>query len=54
MRTRVLGNHLSGNIGSSTFRLSLAALLVDELDLHPYAQKAKCVLPFEENRRLSD
>lgn len=32
---RVIRNHWKGNIGSSTFRLSLAALLIDFLCLEP-------------------
>jgi hypothetical protein len=31
VRSRVIGNHLNGNVGSSTFRFVLAALLVDTL-----------------------
>jgi hypothetical protein len=33
--SRVLGNHLNGNIASSTFRFVLAAPLLDELELRP-------------------
>jgi hypothetical protein len=33
IRSRVLANHLGGNISSSTFRFVLAALLLDELTL---------------------
>jgi hypothetical protein len=36
LRSRVVRNHLNGNVGSSTFRLVLAALLIDALDLHPF------------------
>src|SRR6266849_703466 len=35
LRSRVIGNHLNGNVGSSTFRFVLAALLIDALDLAP-------------------
>jgi hypothetical protein len=54
IRTRVIGNHLRGNTGSSTFRFSLAALLAVELDLHPIKRHSKVVLPLEENRALSE
>lgn len=33
MRSRITGNHLRGNIGSSTFRKTLTAALFDPLDL---------------------
>jgi hypothetical protein len=36
VRARVTGNHVNGNVGSSTFRFVLAALLLDRLGLHPY------------------
>jgi len=35
IRSRVIGNHLNGNVGSSTFRFILAALLIDALELRP-------------------
>src|SRR5205823_2724272 len=41
LRSRVLGNHLNGNVGSSTFRFVLAALLIDELDLRPFLRGTK-------------
>jgi hypothetical protein len=41
IRSRVVGNHLTGNVGSSTFRFVLAALLLDTLDLHPYLRGKK-------------
>jgi hypothetical protein len=53
LRSRVVGNHLSGNTGSSTFRLTLAALLREALDLHPHRTTTKVTLPPEENARLS-
>jgi hypothetical protein len=53
LRSRVAGNHLQGNTGASTFRLSLAALLLDDLDFHPFRKGAKVVLPASENRALS-
>ena len=53
IRSRVVNNHLSGNTGSSTFRFTLAALLLDELGLHPGKTATKIVLPTEENRLLT-
>jgi hypothetical protein len=53
IRSRVIGNHLSGNTGSSTLRFTLAALLLRELNLHPKRTATKVLLPSEENRRLS-
>jgi hypothetical protein len=35
VRSRVVGNHLGGNTGSSTFRYSLAALLMDVQKFQP-------------------
>lgn len=54
LRSRVIGNHLSGNIGSSTFRLSLAALLLDQLDLEPRQQGQKVALTRDQNQLLSE
>jgi hypothetical protein len=53
VRGRVLGNHLGGNIGSSTFRFVLAALLIDELALRPQRRLTKVVLRAADNARLS-
>jgi hypothetical protein len=53
IRARVIGNHLTGNVGSSTFRFVLAALLLDALDLHPYLRGTKAALSAPENARLS-
>ena len=53
IRSRVIGNHLSGNIGSSTFRFTLAALLLEELGLHPVRTATKVVLPMKDNHQLS-
>lgn len=53
IRSRVIGNHLNGNVGSSTFRFVLAALLVDALDLHPYLCGTKVALSAHDNARLS-
>lgn len=53
VRSRVIGNHLNGNVGSSTFRFVLAALLLDPLELHPYLRGTKVALSAPENARLS-
>jgi hypothetical protein len=53
IRARVTGNHLTGNVGSSTFRFVLAALLGEALDLHPYLRGTKAALSAYENARLS-
>jgi hypothetical protein len=53
IRSRVIGNHLNGNVGSSTFRFVLAAFLLDALGLHPYLRGTKVALSRDDNRRLS-
>jgi hypothetical protein len=53
VRSRVIGNHLNGNVGSSTFRFVLAALLIDALELHPYLRGTKVALSARDNARLS-
>jgi hypothetical protein len=53
VRSRVLGNHLNGNVGSSTFRFVLAALLIDALELDPYLHNRKVALCADDNARLS-
>jgi hypothetical protein len=53
IRSRVVGNHLKGNVGSSTFRLALAALLMDELALRPMMRGTKIALEAPDNARLS-
>ena len=53
LRSRVVGNHVSGNLGSSTFRLTLAALLRESLGLDPERRTTKVVLPPEQNAALS-
>jgi hypothetical protein len=39
LRSRISSQHLGGNIGGSTFRLTLASVLVDELGLRPIAAR---------------
>jgi hypothetical protein len=53
IRSRVIGNHLSGNTGSSTFRFTLASLLRPVLKLHPVRTKTKVVLTASENRQFT-
>ena len=47
-------NHLGGNTGSSTFRLSLAALLLEAEHFVPVTTKTKFILTRADNRRLSE
>lgn len=35
MASRIAKNHAGGNVGSSTFRQTLASLLMDKLGLEP-------------------
>ncbi len=53
LRSRVVGNHLNGNIAASTLRRTLASLLIQSLALEPRMKGTKLVLPAEHNRRLS-
>src|SRR5437899_3152638 len=41
LRSRIVRNHLKGNIAASTLRLSLASLLVKELSLVPEKRGTK-------------
>ena len=52
IRSRVVGNHIGGNTGSSTFRLSLAALLFEAKGWQPLARKNKTVLSAADNASL--
>jgi hypothetical protein len=52
IRGRVIGNHINGNTGSSTFRFVLASFLIHDLDLHPTRSGTKVVLSASENERL--
>ncbi len=54
LRSRVVSNHMGGNIASSTFRFSLAALLLEAEGFEPTTTKTKFVLIPEDSRRLSD
>jgi hypothetical protein len=45
----VIGNHLNGNVGSSTFRFVLAALLLDVLRLRPFLRGTKVALDASDN-----
>ncbi|MEW6581912.1 MAG: GIY-YIG nuclease family protein [Actinomycetota bacterium] len=53
LSTRLVGKHMKGNTGSSTLRLTLAAHLLDALDLKPVATTTKTVLTPRDNGRLS-
>lgn len=53
VRTRVLGNHLGGNLGSSTFRLTLAALLWEAEGWTPQWPKDRVLLTAADNAALS-
>lgn len=54
LRKRVIGNHILGNIGGSTFRFTLAALLVQELDLSPIHPSDRPLLTRQDNAQLAD
>jgi hypothetical protein len=54
LRGRLLGNHINGNTGSSTFRFVLASLLMSSLDLHPYRTTTKVSLDEGDNSRLRE
>ena len=53
IRSRVVGQHLGGNIGGSTFRLSLTALLWEEQGWRPCWRGDRAQLPAEDNAALS-
>lgn len=52
--SRLVGKHVEGNTGSSTLRLTLAAHLLDTLELKPRATTTKVVLSAADNLRLTD
>ena len=54
LRSRVLGQHLGGNIGSSTFRQSLAALLFEAHGWTTTWSGSRSQLIPEDNRALSE
>ena len=53
LRSRVCGQHLRGNIGSSTFRQSLAALLADAEGWSARRRGSRALLEDVHNRALS-
>jgi hypothetical protein len=54
VRTRVVGNHIAGNLAASTLRRALAAVLIDhELVLDPVRRSKKVVLPTHKNDELT-
>jgi hypothetical protein len=54
LASRVVGNHMRGNIAASTLRRTLAALLIDELKLTPIRKGKKVILRKDQNAMLSD
>ena len=54
LHSRIHGNHLGGNIASSTLRFSLAALLVDHLKLTAERRGTKVVLAAPGDELLTD
>jgi hypothetical protein len=52
LRKRVAGNHIKGNTGGSTFRLTLASLLFEAMGWHPIMTD-RSVLTAEDNRALT-
>ena len=53
LRSRIVENHMRGNIAASTLRRTLAALLIDELRLTPIKKGTKVILPRDQNAQLS-
>jgi hypothetical protein len=53
LRSRIRGQHLGGNIGSSTFRQSLAALLAEDRGWTARKAGSRAQLAREDNRALS-
>jgi len=54
LRSRIRGQHLGGNIGSSTFRQSLAALLFEAMGWTTRWSGSRAQLSREDNGALSD
>lgn len=54
LASRIGGQHIGGNTGSSTFRLSLAAFLFESESWVPRHTTTKVVLSAEDNRALRD
>jgi hypothetical protein len=54
LASRVAGQHIGGNTGSSTFRFSLASLLFEEKNWQPIRRGAKVVLSAEDNMALRE
>lgn len=53
LRSRVLGQHVRGNTGSSTFRRSLAALLLEQMSWAPVRTTTREVLTADDNLALT-
>lgn len=54
IHSRVIGNHIRGNTAASTFRLTLAALLLESEGYERVRTIKKVVLTAEDNRRLTE
>jgi len=54
VRSRVIDQHVRGNISSSTLRFALAAFLMGELKLNPRATRKKVTLDRDGNARLRE
>lgn len=53
IRSRVIGNHIRGNTGGSTLKLSLASLLFETKGWEPVARGKKALLKPEDNQELT-
>lgn len=53
IRSRVIGNHIRGNTGASTLRLTLAALLFEDNGWEPVAKGKKTLLKPQDNKDLT-
>lgn len=54
LRSRVDGQHIGGNTGSSTLKLTLAALLLNERGYRPQQRSKKVVLDRDDNVDLTE
>jgi hypothetical protein len=53
IRSRVINNHIRGNTGSSTFRLTLASLLLESENYERVRATDRVLLTAQDNRRLT-
>jgi hypothetical protein len=54
IRSRVVGNHIRGNTGASTFRLTLASLLLESEGYERVRTSDRVILTAKDNRRLTE